>query len=91
MLQQLFGHFNILKRFDLVEYYTKNFEKPIYAAGPQRMIENNPDVAMFFWGKENHIPQIDKMNEILKNDKFDYVACPKSNGEEIAKNFQALL
>ena len=71
-----FGHLNVLKRFNLVDYYTKSFEKPIYAAGPDRMIENNPEVAMFFWGKENFIPQIDKMNETLRNDEFNYIACP---------------
>ena len=71
-----FGHLNILKRLNLVEYYTNNFERPIYAAGPNRMIENNPEVAMFFWGKGNYVPQVDKINEILKKDKFSYMACP---------------
>ena len=47
-----FGHFEILKKYNLIEYYEKNFEKPIYAAGPSRMVESNPDVAKFFWGKD---------------------------------------
>ena len=71
-----FGNLLVLKRFNLVDIYTKKFEKPLYAAGGDRMIENNPNVAKFFWGYENYVPKIDEMNKIVQNDKFDYVACP---------------
>jgi len=71
-----YGHMKILKRFNLLGYYEKHFEKPIYAAGRDRMIESNPDVAKFFWGNENIVPSLDKMNEGLSHDEFSYEACP---------------
>ncbi len=71
-----FGNLEILKRFNLVETYTKKFEKPLYAAGRNRMVENNPEVAKFFWGYENYLPNIDEMNEMLQNDSFSYTSCP---------------
>ena len=71
-----FGNMEVLKRFNLIETYTKKFEKPLYAAGKNRMVENNPDVAKFFWGYEDYLPNIDKMNEIVQKDEFDYIACP---------------
>lgn len=71
-----FGNLEILKRFNLVDIYIKKFEKPKYAAGRNRMIENNPEVAKFFWGCDGYLPSIDEMNSIVQNDKFNYVACP---------------
>lgn len=71
-----FGNLNILKRFELVEYYTNKFEKPLYAAGRDRKVESDPEVAKFFWGFKNKLPNIDKMNEIMENDEFKYVTCP---------------
>ena len=71
-----FGNLEILKRFKLVEKYTEKFERPLYAAGRDRMVEDNPDVAKFFWGNENYLPNIDEINEILQKDKFEFVACP---------------
>lgn len=70
-----FGHLNILKRFNLVEYYTKNYEKPLYAAGRDMKVEDDPSVAKFFWGENNLLPQLDEMNKVLQSDKFDYVPC----------------
>ena len=71
-----FGHLSVLKRFNLVEYYTNKFEKPLYAAGVDRMIESNPEVAKFFWGEGNFLPTIDVMNKTVQKDEFNYVACP---------------
>ena len=71
-----FGHLNILKRFNLVQKYEEMYEKPIYAAGRDRMVEYNPDVAKFFWGEGNYLPQLDKMNDVLSKDEFKYIACP---------------
>ena len=71
-----FGHLNILKRFDLVDKYTEKFERPIYAAGENRMIENNQEVAKFFWGEKNFLPKIDEMNKIMYEDEFKYITCP---------------
>ena len=71
-----FGNLKILKRFEKVEYYTNKFEKPLYAAGRNRMIESNPAVAKFMWGEDELLPSIDKMNEIVQQDEFSYSACP---------------
>ena len=71
-----FGNMIILDRFGLVELYTKNFEKPLYAAGRDRMVESNPEVAKFFWSDKGYLPNIDKMNAIMQKDNFSYVACP---------------
>ena len=45
-----FGNVEVLKRFNLVQKYTQMFEKPKYAAGRNRMVENNPKVAKVFLG-----------------------------------------
>ena len=66
----------VLKRFNLVDTYATKFERPIYAAGRDRMVEDNPEVAKFFWGNDNYLPDIDTMNEIVNKDDFEYVACP---------------
>ena len=71
-----FGHMLILKRFNLEKTYEKMFEKPLYAAGADRMIENNPDVAKFMWGYEDYLPNIDEISNTLSKDKFEYVVCP---------------
>ena len=71
-----FSHVYLLDRFDLRKTYDKKFEKTKYAAGPDRMIENNPDVAKFFWGEKDYLPNIDVIDDTLSKDKFDYVACP---------------
>lgn len=71
-----YGNLNILKRFDKVDYYTKNFEKPLYAAGRDRKIESDPNVAKFMWGKDNLLPTIDEMNKTVEGDEFSYNACP---------------
>ena len=71
-----FGNMLILDRFKLQKVYENKFEKAKYAAGSNRMVENNPDVAKFFWGYENYLPNIDEIDNILHNDAFSYVACP---------------
>ena len=71
-----FAHVEILKRFAAIEEYEKRFEQVKYASGPNRMIENNPEVAKFMWGEGGYIPKLDIMAESLKKDKFDYVVCP---------------
>ena len=71
-----FAHKLLLKRFNLEEIYKEKFEKPIYAAGRDRMIENNPDVARFMWGYEDYLPNIDEISKILSNDEFEYTICP---------------
>lgn len=67
-------HVLLLKKLNLIQYFEKNFEKIKYAAGPNRMIENNSDVAKFMWGENNLIPHIDDLNEKLSNLPFKYSA-----------------
>lgn len=71
-----FSHVLILDRFNLREKFEKKFEKIKYAAGPDRMIENNPEVAKFFWGEDKIVPNIDEIDNIVSKDPFAYVACP---------------
>lgn len=71
-----FANMIILERFNLKQVYEEKFEQPKCAAGNKRMIENNPKVAKFFWGDENYLPSIDKIDEELNKDKFDFVPCP---------------
>lgn len=71
-----FSNMLVLQRYNLIDKYTKKFEKPKYAAGSERMIENNPEVAKFMWGEGKYLPNIDQMDYDLNKDKFDYVACP---------------
>jgi hypothetical protein len=71
-----FGHMIILKKYNLINKYEELFEKPIFAAGADRMIENNPDVAKFMWGEGGYLPNIDQISKDLSKDKFEYVACP---------------
>lgn len=71
-----YGNLNILKRFNMVKYYEETFEKPLYAAGRDRKIESDPNVAKFMWGKDNLLPSIDQMNRDMQNDEFSYSACP---------------
>ena len=71
-----YGNMKILNRFNLIKTYTEKFEKPLYAAGKHRKIESDPEVAKFMWGKGNYLPNIDEMNQQMKNDEFSYSACP---------------
>ena len=66
----------ILKKLNLREEYEKRFEKLYHAHGSERMIENNPDVAEFMWGKGGIIPHIDEINRIFQSEEFSYSVCP---------------
>ena len=70
------GHVVILEKLGLIEYYEENFEKVKYAAGPQRYIESNVDVAKFMWGENNLIPHIDDLDDMLSKDSFSYSVAP---------------
>lgn len=71
-----YAHLRLLDKLNLIEEYEKRFEKTKYAAGIDRMIENNPDVAKFFWGEGNIVPGIDTINARLNSAKFEYSVCP---------------
>jgi len=69
-------HLRLLEKLKLVDEYASRFEKPKFAAGPDRMIESNPEVAKFFWGASEHIPHIDVLNARFQNEELRYSACP---------------
>jgi hypothetical protein len=71
-----YGYLRILKKLDMVEEYTKTFEMPKYGSGVERKIENNADVAKFFWGGGGGIPSIDKLDEIFSARDFSFSVCP---------------
>jgi len=71
-----YTHLEILKKLKLVDTYTKKFELPKYASMPYRMIENNDQVARFFWGEGGFVPKLDKLNEIFKKDQFKVSGAP---------------
>lgn len=69
-------HVVLLKKLGLEEYYEQNFEKVKYAAGADRMIENNVAVARFMWGENGKIPHIDDLDKLLNASEFSYSASP---------------
>lgn len=71
-----FGHMKILQKYDLEEKYTEMFERPIFAAGRNRMVENNPEAAKFFWGEGKYLSNIDEMNRDFSKEELTYDACP---------------
>ena len=71
-----YGNMRLLEKLGLETKYEEMFERPLYAAGANRMIENNPDVAKFFWGEKNIIPSIDELAEKFGMQPMDYRACP---------------
>ncbi len=66
----------ILKKLNLREEYEKRFERLYHAHGNDRMIENNPDVAEFMWGKDGIVPHIDEINRFFQSEEFSYSVCP---------------
>lgn len=71
-----YGHVRILEKLGLDAYYEKNFEKIIYGAQYNRMIEKSPEVAKFFWSEGNIMPSIDLMNAAFQIQKMEFRPCP---------------
>ena len=71
-----YGNLNVLKKYNLVEYYTKTFERPVYSTDFKKAVIANKDAAKFFWGKGNYLPNIDVMDNDFNKDPFKYEACP---------------
>lgn len=64
----------LLNKLGLIDYYEQNFEKVKYAAGDDRMIENNASVAKFMWGENEKVPHIDDLDKFLNESEFSYSA-----------------
>ena len=71
-----YGHLRLLKKLNLEKYYIERFEKPIYAANPNAMVEKSDEAAKFFWNKDGVFPKIDDINKMLNKEDFQYTACP---------------
>lgn len=77
-----YGHVKIIKYFNLEDFYQKKFGKLKIAAGPERKIESDPQLARFMWGdkifydgREYYLPSIDEMNDIFEKRKIVIEAC----------------
>ena len=88
-----YGYRRILEKLKLVKKYTELFEYPKISAGNHMQIEFNPNVAKFFWGKDNFIPQIDKLNQIIKENVFFNQNNKKKGGgiQSVPSVFQLVL
>lgn len=71
-----FCYLEVLKKFNIVDDYERKFGKAKYACGADKIIENNPEVAKFFWGEKDVVPHIDSMNKELQKEKLNYLPCP---------------
>ena len=70
-----YGHARILKKLGLEEHYASHFEEVKYMAGPDRQIENNPDVARFMWGEGGFVPSVDELNRRFAAEPLEENSC----------------
>lgn len=71
-----YGHVRVLEKLGLADYYAQHFEEVKYAAGRDRAVEDDPQVAEFFWGAGGFVPPIDELARRFKDEPRAYRACP---------------
>lgn len=76
-----YGYRRILEKLNLAKDYEEKFEYPKVSAGIRMKVENDIDVAKFFWGKDGYVPQIDVLNRKIKEKSIQnvgggYSVCP---------------
>ena len=71
-----YGHIRVLEKLGLLETYERIFERTLYGAQPDRMIEKSPEVAKLFWGEGEIVPSIDDMNKTFQAQEISYSICP---------------
>lgn len=71
-----YGHMRLLEKTGLKNVYEERFEKPIYMAGPHRMVENSGEVAKFFWRDGGIFPDIDDLNRTFSSEPLEERPCP---------------
>lgn len=71
-----YGHVRILEKLQIVDKYENKFGKIKVATGFERPIENNADVAKFFWGSDGNVPFVDELNSMFANKPLDERPCP---------------
>lgn len=70
-----YGHMRILEKLELVDEYTKLFEKPKYTHGNDRLLESNVEAAQYFWGVHGSVPSIDEMNARFSKETLAELPC----------------
>lgn len=71
-----YGYVRLLEKLGLTETYTKMFGKPMYAGGPENIIETSAEVARFFWGEGGYFPSIDEIDRKLAEEPLEERPCP---------------
>ena len=69
-----YGHLRILEKLNLKEDFAKKFEKPKYISMPYRQIENNFEVAKYFWDSDI-VPSIDVLNKKFSSEAKEEHPC----------------
>ncbi len=57
-----YGYVRILQKLNLMDIFTKRFGVPKHRRTDDSPIENDCQIAKFFWGEEGIVPSIDEMN-----------------------------
>ena len=67
-----------LEKYKLLDYYENKFDKALIGGLLNTGIEQDPEVAKFFWGKGNYLPNIDEMNKDFHANPINdsYLVCP---------------
>ena len=70
-----YAYLRLLKKFNAVTAYEKQFGRPRYY-GRIQPIEEDYRAAEFMWGAEHHLPTIDEMNKACLEDEGEYTVIP---------------
>ena len=70
-----YAYLRLLKKFNAVTAYEKQFGRPRYY-GRFQPIEEDYRAAEFMWGAEHHLPTIDEMNKACLEDEGEYTVIP---------------
>lgn len=71
-----YGHLRVLKKLNIMENYAELFGRPRYERRDDYAVECNPEVALYFWGKDSKIPSIDEMNRQFASEPLEERPCP---------------
>ncbi|MZU91197.1 hypothetical protein CJP55_04000 [Lactobacillus plantarum] len=71
-----YAHVRVVEKLGIKAEFERKFGALRYAAGPDRPIESDVNVAKFFWGVGNYVPSIDEMSAKFAEEQFSYSVCP---------------
>lgn len=69
-----YGYIRILEHVGKREAYEGRFGRAYYGGYPESMIEKDAGAAQYMWGAEGEIPQLDRLNRLLR-DTGGYSIC----------------